>query len=62
MYLDAITSLDGKKSTEITNSNGWANSKLTADTSGNYDVKVTFKGDSDYNGVYQVEPATSQEA
>ena len=45
---------NGKKSTEITNSNGWANSKLTADTSGNYDVKVTFKGDSDYNGVYQV--------
>ncbi|WP_405303892.1 Ig-like domain-containing protein [Methanobrevibacter sp.] len=45
---------NGKTSTEITNSNGWATTKLTADTSGNFDVKVTFKGDADYKGVSQV--------
>ncbi|MGX8693496.1 MAG: Ig-like domain-containing protein, partial [Methanobrevibacter sp.] len=45
---------NGKTSTGITNSKGWATAKLTSDTSGTYDVKVTFKGDADYNKVSQV--------
>ena len=45
---------NGKTTTSITNSKGWATAKLTADTSGYYDVKVTFKGDADYKGVSQI--------